>query len=97
MPVRYGYDGLIIYPLLNDIRLVTHNLRMPLPRQTEPKCEHLQLVRLIPDKIVQILWWMEQIANANILWVNSMTLCLVYLSIYVCKITKKSLYGKAIL
>ena len=60
-------------------------------------CEHLQLVRLIPDKIVQILWWMEQIANANILWVNSMTLCLVYLSIYVCKITKKSLYGKAIL
>ena len=29
-------------------------------------CEHLQLVRLIPNKIVQILWWMEQIANANI-------------------------------
>lgn len=27
-------------------------------------CEHLQLVRLIPNKIVQILWWMEQIANA---------------------------------
>ena len=40
---------------------------------------------------------MEQIANANILWVNSMALCLVYLSINICKVTKNYLYGKAIL
>ena len=43
-------------------------------------CEHLQLVRLIPYKIVQILWWMEQIANANIFFKS--TLRLYVLSIF---------------
>lgn len=93
MPMQYGYGYDDLYPLLNDIRLVTQLANATSQKSQNHKAsidpnkwmltiwlwtawnearsnarvsEHLQLVRLIPNnKIVQILWWMEQIANAN--------------------------------